>query len=129
MKPERNEINHYYKDNIPTFSFQTLSKEEMIAEKVAASIGRNRPRDHYDIYKIINAKIPINMEMVKTKCQDSNVEFNIIKMFNNAKKLKRRWNEDLIPLLDEEVSFQKVMKTLAGHFKLKEKKDKRKNKQ
>lgn len=127
-EPETHKITHFYPD-IPEFTFQTLSKEEMIAEKIAAAIGRNQPRDHYDIYKLIKAKMPINMGMVKRKCEDSNVEFNIIKMFNSAKKLKNRWNEDLVPLLSEEVSFKEVITTLAKHFGLKEEKDKTKNKQ
>ena len=127
MKPESHSINHFYKENIPDFSFNTLSKEEMIAEKVAAAIGRNKPRDHYDVYKIIKQNIPLDLELAKKKCKQSNNEFNIIKMFNNAKKLKRRWDEDLLPLLAEEVSFEEVMKTLAKHFKLKEEKEKQGN--
>ncbi len=129
INPENHEIRHFYKENIPSFSMQTLAKEEMIAEKIAASIGRNQPRDHYDIYKIIKSKIPINIEMVKRKCRDSNVEFSIIKMFNQAQKLKNRWNEDLVPLLSEEVSFKEVITALARHFRLKEEKDKKKNNQ
>ena len=99
------------------------TKEEMIAEKMAAAIGRNKPRDHYDLYKIIKKGIPINLELVKKKCNSSGVEFNIIKMFNQAKKLKKRWDEDLIPLLSEEITFNEVMKTLAKEFKLKKEKE------
>ena len=126
-KPENHKIMHFYKDNIPDFSFPMLSKEEMISEKVAAAIGRNRPRDHFDIYMILKAKIPISMGLVEEKCRQSKVEFNIIKMFNSASKLKHRWDNDLLPLLAEEITFEEVMKTLAKHFKLKEEKDKRKN--
>lgn len=125
MNPEKHKITHFYKDKIPEFSFNTLSKEEMIAEKVAAAIGRNQPRDHYDIYRIIKEKIPINLGLVKKKCALANIEFNIVKMFNKAKTLKNRWDEDLTPLLAEKVSFQEVIKTLAGYFKLKEEKKKR----
>ncbi|MBI2559156.1 nucleotidyl transferase AbiEii/AbiGii toxin family protein [Candidatus Woesearchaeota archaeon] len=127
MKPEKHAMRHFYKNHIPEFSLSTLAKEEMVAEKVAAAIGRNQPRDHYDIYRILREKIPINVEMVKEKCKQSNVEFDIAKIFNKAKKLKNRWNEDLLPLLSEEVSFQEVITTLAKHFKLKEEKDKRRN--
>ena len=122
MKPGNHQIKHFYKDSIPNFSLNVLAKEELIAEKIAAAIARNQPRDHYDIYKIIKEKMPINIEMVREKCKQSNVEFNIIKMFNKAKKLKKRWDEDLLPLLSEEVSFQEVMTTLAKYFRLKEEK-------
>ncbi len=96
----------------------------MIAEKVAATVGRNRPRDHYDAYTIIKAGIPINLELVKEKCRQSGVEFNVLRMFSKADKLKARW--DMIPLLAEEVPFVDVMRALAGYFKLKEAKEAKK---
>ncbi|MBU1199629.1 MAG: nucleotidyl transferase AbiEii/AbiGii toxin family protein [Nanoarchaeota archaeon] len=117
-KPEMLKMKHLY-PNIPDFSFSCLSKEEMIAEKIAAAIGRNKPRDHYDIYRIIKAKLPINIELVKKKCRQSGYEFDIVRMFNKAKTLHNRWNEDMIPLMAEEVEFKDVMKTLAEYFNLK----------
>ena len=124
MKTEKHPIKHFYKSSIPEFSFPTLAKKEMVAEKVRAAISRNKPRDHYDIYMIIQKKIPIDMKMVKKKCEQGNVEFNIISMFNKANTLHKRWNEDMIALLAKEIPFEQVMKTLAQHFKLKEEKDK-----
>ena len=96
----------------------------MIAEKVAAAIGRNKPRDHYDIYQIIKHKIPIKMDLVKKKCEQSGNDPSIIKMFNNANKLYNKWNEDMLPLLVKEISFHEVMQTLAKYFKLKIEKNK-----
>lgn len=127
-KPERHELLHFYGGFIQRFFVNTISKEEMVAEKMAATIGRNKPRDHYDLYKIVQAKIPINLEIVAKKCRESGDEFSIINMFNNGKKLKKRWDDDMIALLAEEVPFEEVMKTLAKHFKLKDEKDKLKNK-
>src|SRR3989344_1597744 len=34
QKPEKHELRHFYKEYIPPFSIKTLSKEEMIAEKM-----------------------------------------------------------------------------------------------
>ena len=122
------EINHFYSPFIPDFSIKTLAKEELIAEKVAATIGRNKPRDHYDIYQIIHAGMPINIELVKKKCAESGDEFYIIKMFNKAKTLKNRWDKDMISLISEEITFQEIIKFLSKHFKLKEEKEKQKKK-
>jgi predicted nucleotidyltransferase component of viral defense system len=121
--PETHIITHFYPD-IPEFSVPTLSQKEMIAEKVAAAIGRNKPRDHYDIYLIITKHLPIDMNLVEQKCKQSDDEFSIIKIFNNAKKLKNRWDEDMIPLLPKPESFANVMQTLAKHFNLKTEKEK-----
>ena len=124
LNPEVHKVPHFYKGFIPEFSFKTVAKEEMIAEKIMAASGRNKPRDHYDIFQIIKLKLPINMDIIKKKAKAANEEFSVIKMFNKAKKLKRRWDDDLVPLITEEVTFQEIMKTLSRHFNLEEEKEK-----
>jgi uncharacterized protein len=118
IKSEKLNINHYY-ENIPEFSVVCLSVSEMIAEKMAATIGRNKPRDHYDLYQIIKLKFQIDLKLVEKKCKQSGVELDIVKMFDKGQKLHKRWNEDLAPLLISDISFKEVMTTLAKHFKLK----------
>lgn len=124
QKAERREIHHFYKGYIPSFSMNTLRQEELIAEKMAATIGRNKPWDHFDLYKIIQQNILIDLDMVKKKCKASGDEFNIIKMLNRAKKLHSRWDDDLVSLIRDKVTFQEVMSTLAKYFKLKGEKEK-----
>ena len=128
LPSEVHELKHFYYPFIPKFSVKTLAKEELIAEKVAASIGRNKPRDHFDVYKIIKAGIPINLDIVKKKCISSGNEFSIIKMFNQAKKLKNRWDKDMLSLISEDISFQEIIKFLSKYFKLKEEKASQKSK-
>jgi len=128
LPSEEHEINHFYYPFIPKFFVKTVAKEELICEKVAATIGRNKPRDHYDVYMIIKRDIPINMELVKEKCHESEDDFSIIKMFNKAKMLKNRWDKDMVSLIAEPISFQEVIKFLSKHFKLKEEKEKIKKK-
>ncbi|PIN70629.1 hypothetical protein COV93_00720 [Candidatus Woesearchaeota archaeon CG11_big_fil_rev_8_21_14_0_20_43_8] len=67
------------------------------------------------------------MKMVAKKCLKSGNDPDITKMFNRAKKLHKRWNEDLFPLIKDDVTFQEVMQTLAKRFDLKEEKDKKKD--
>ncbi len=128
LPSEVHELKHFYSPFIPKFSVKILAKEELIAEKVAASIGRNKPRDHFDVYKIIKAGIPINLDVVKKKCISSGNEFSIIKMFNQAKKLKNKWDKDMVSLISEDISFQEIIKFLSKYFKLKEEKASQKSK-
>lgn len=125
-KPERHEIPHFYTEAIPSFSCATLSRDEMIAEKMRAAIMRNKPRDHFDLYRIIKEGLPIDLRLVREKCVQAKIQFDIIRMFNRAKTLKNRWDVDLLPLLAEEVPFREVMAVLARHFKLKEEKERQK---
>lgn len=126
MKPKKLKIKHFY-PNIPNFEFSCLAEKELIAEKVSAAIGRNKPRDHYDIYQIIKHKKKFDMKIVKKKCELSGVDSSITKMFNNANKLYNRWEPDVFPLLKEDVPFKEVIQTLAKHFKLTKEKSKKKN--
>lgn len=124
LKPETHKVSHFYIGHIPTFSVNTLNIRELIAEKMTATIGRNKPRDHFDLYKIISNNIPIDLELVKKKCKSSGYDFNIIRMFNKANTLKNRWDKDISPLLAEEITFQEVMKILSKYFKYAEEKKK-----
>lgn len=128
LRPQRQEVPHFYHGHIPKFSVSTLALKEIVAEKVAAAIGRNQPRDHFDIYQIIRHKLPIDMKLVRRKCEASGDEFSVIRMFNRAKKLKNRWDTDLVPLARDVVSFETVMKTLAKQFRLAEEKERLKRK-
>lgn len=65
--PEKHEIRHFYGINIPLFFLNTLSRDELVAEKMAAAIGRNKPRDHFDLYQILKHGFPINLGLVKQK--------------------------------------------------------------
>ncbi len=128
LKPELYNVPHFYQENIPDFSVTTLNVRELVAEKMAAAIGRNNPRDHFDLYKIISSKLPIDLELVKKKCKSSGYEFDITRMFHRANRLKNRWDKDIAPLVAEEISFQDLMKTLSKYFKYAEEKNRKKNK-
>ncbi len=113
--PAMLEIRHFY-SNIPSFTFPCLSIEEMIAEKVAAAIGRNKPRDIYDVYKIIKQNHTINMDLVRMKCISSGTDPDIRGIFKNSKILYKRWESDILPLVRDEISFLEVIKVLKDYF-------------
>jgi len=124
---EEHIVTHFYGESVPSFTIKTLSQKEMMAEKVAAAIGRNKPRDHFDIYQVIKRGFPIDLALVAKKCEQSDDVFDIIKMFNKAKRLKNRWDIDMHNLISEPITFQEVMRTLAEYFDLKSAKEAAKN--
>ncbi len=129
MEPSvRKAIGHFYEKNVPKFSINLLGDKELIAEKMAAGIARNKPRDHYDIYQLIKTGHKIDQILAEKKCKSAGVEFSIVKLFSNANTLKNRWDTDMVPLLSRETDFPTMMRYLAKHFKLKEEKQKLKKK-
>lgn len=121
LKPEEKEVKHFYSSHIPKFSVQTLNFKEMIAEKVSATVVRNAARDYYDLYNIINKKIPINLKLVKQKLKEHNQKFDVSKIFKQGSKLYNRWQTDLLPLTSTKPDYKTVISTIAKYFNYKEK--------
>ncbi len=124
LKPQKLEIKHFYSKFMPSFSINCLNKKEMIAEKMTAAITRNKPRDHFDLFELIQKKFEIDLKLVEKKCLQQGKKLSIPKIFHNANKLKNQWNQDLLPLTSKQPSFETTMKTLAKHFNLKKHKKK-----
>jgi len=122
LKPEEKSVKHFYYGKIPKFSIQTLNFKELIAEKVAATFGRNAPRDYYDLYNIITKKIPVNIKLVKQKLKEHNQKFDINKIFKPGSKVYSRWETDLLPLTKTKPEYKKVIKTISKYFKYKQNK-------
>ena len=62
------------------FDILTFQLEELIAEKIRATIQRNKPRDYLDIYYILNEKtldLKKTMEIAKKKVEATGDKFDI----------------------------------------------------
>ena len=125
LKPEIKDFKHFYPEFIPKFTVATLNSKELIAEKICALIQRYAPRDYYDVYNIINEKLPIDIKLIKKKFKASNEEYSVERIFKRGSKIYSKWESDLLPLTRTKPSFQEVISVLAKYFKYKEKKPKK----
>ncbi len=121
LEPEICAIPNYYAMHVDV---HILNRKELIAEKVCALMNRNRPRDYFDVYQIIQHHIPIDLALVEKKAIAAKQDFSVIKIFQNAKKVYKRWNRDLMPLTDTHIPFETVMRVLKDYFNYMEKKRK-----
>ena len=118
LKPEKKQVKHFYKE-IPEFSITMLNQKELVAEKIAALVGRNQPRDYFDAYTIIQKKLKIDMPLVKKKMNASGKQFSVNSIFKNANKIYSNW-EDASSLTNKPVSYKTAITTIAKYFKYKE---------
>jgi predicted nucleotidyltransferase component of viral defense system len=128
LPPKKTKIPHFYKDFIPEFEVSCLQPEELVAEKIMAVCNRYRPRDYFDLYYIVKKRIPLDIEFLKKKFNLSGLEFSVLDIFKNNNKIFNQWNDDLFMLMKEKLDFKEVMTYLSNHFKLKEEKEKLKDK-
>lgn len=126
LKPEKKKVPHFYKE-IPEFEINTLNIKEIAAEKISALIGRKQPRDYFDAYSIIQAKLKIDMPLIRKKLKSSGKQLLIERIFKNSNKIYHNWEEEIGTLTNKPISYKTAIFTIAKYFKYKEKKQKAKN--
>ncbi|VVB60273.1 Nucleotidyl transferase AbiEii toxin, Type IV TA system [uncultured archaeon] len=119
LSPEMREVRHFY-DEIPKFGILTLNAKELMTEKVRALVMRNQPRDYFDVYALLSMGYKIDIELVKKKLKEANQEFEVERIFRNAKKIYSQWNDELSQLTNEQAEYITVIKRLQKEFKYKE---------
>jgi predicted nucleotidyltransferase component of viral defense system len=121
LKPQKYAIPHFY-DEIPVFEVSTLNKKELIAEKVRTLFQRKKARDYFDLYSIIQEKIPIDLPLVRKKLKDVNQKFVVGQIFKNANKVYRSWEPEISALTNNPIEYKTMILAIAKHFKYREKK-------
>lgn len=119
LKPQKYKIPHFY-DEISEFEVSTLNKKELIAEKVRTLFQRKKARDYFDLYSIIQEKIPVDLTLVKKKLKDINKKFEVGQIFKNANKVYRSWEPEISALTNKPIEYKTAITTIAKHFKYKQ---------
>lgn len=107
---------YFYED----FEVLTFEFEELIAEKIRALIQRNKPRDYFDIYYILNEKnIKLNsiIKLAKQKLKNVDDHYDANKIFDNLDAVEKSWEKDLKELILDMPDFNKVIEKLRKYFK------------
>ncbi|MDO8538298.1 MAG: nucleotidyl transferase AbiEii/AbiGii toxin family protein [archaeon] len=124
LEPEKKQVKHFYKE-LPDFSITMLNQKELVAEKIRALFQRNQPRDYFDAYQIISSKQKIDEKLVRQKLKEIGLNYDIDKIFKNAKKIYSKWEQET-SLTNKPITYKTAITTIAKHFKYKEKKKKTK---
>lgn len=128
LKPQKYAIPHFYAE-IPAFEVTALNKKELVAEKLRTLFQRKKARDYFDLYSIINEKVPVDLKLVKKKLKDINKKFEIEQIFRNTNKVYSNWDAEISSLTNEPAEYKTAISTIAKHFKYKEQKAAAKNRQ
>ncbi len=99
--------------DIPPVEMVILSPEEMLANKIAAIYGRNKPRDVHDAYLLLKLGTEINTALIKKKVP----KFSMKTLEKKIAEKKTEWKslEPLmvakLPSFEEELAF--ILKQLS----------------
>lgn len=77
--------------DVNSFDLQVLSEREILAEKIRAIRTRDKPRDLYDIYHLLNKGVEIEDKLIQRKLDYYNLEHSKEATVEQAKQLRKSW--------------------------------------
>ncbi len=93
------EINPNYKDVLP-YVIRVMDQNEIAAEKVRAILTRDKVRDLYDLFKLIESGAELESEIIEKKLEFYDMTLDISYLVVRCKELAVRWDKDLRSLME-----------------------------
>ncbi|TET91673.1 MAG: nucleotidyl transferase AbiEii/AbiGii toxin family protein [Methanomassiliicoccales archaeon] len=115
LSPRRTEINPPYHDILP-YTLVVMDLEEIAAEKVRTIYTRDRPRDVYDLYRLIEGGTQMRKELANVKLEYYDMKFNKKEFLKRCEHISRRWQGELGSLLEVVPAKREVLKAIEKAF-------------
>ena len=94
LQPETFSLKSIYQE-IPISNILCMKREEIFAEKIRALITRNKARDLFDLYFLLNEEVHCNKKLIEEKMEYYNKKFEIKKLISEIKKFDKIWEKEL----------------------------------
>lgn len=99
-------------NEIPSFQVSVMNIEEIFAEKIRAILTRDKARDIYDLYFLLNQNISQDKNLVNKKLEFNKLVFSKDKIIEKIEKTKRYWDAEMKPLLNNFIEFEEVLENI-----------------
>ena len=111
IDPKGENIVSLYKE-IPNFMVFAMHEKEILAEKVRAIFSRQKPRDVYDIWFLLEKNVNFDIELINKKLALYKFKFNMNEFKSRIEKVKGFWQTDLKNLITRELEFEKAKREI-----------------
>ncbi len=106
-------ITPVYQD-LPAYSVAVMDGSEIMAEKIRAILTRNRARDVYDLWFLIQKQKRTTIQLVNEKLKYYNMVFSD-EQLENALLLKEKiWTHEMSQLISLEIDFEGIMQSICS---------------
>lgn len=102
---------------IPSFNLQIMDISEIFAEKTRAIMTRNKARDVYDLWFLIQKVNSIDLDLINNKLSYYNMKFSLGGFEKSIKEKKRTWTKDLKPLIPNIPDFSQLEEEILEFFR------------
>ena len=103
-------------EEIPSFDVYVMSREEILAEKVRTILTRNKSRDVYDLYFLVESGLKPNKNLINKKLEYYKIEFNEKEFVKAIKNKKEIWKSELSGLIKNVPNFNIVLNKILERF-------------
>ncbi len=115
-EPEQRKIFPQYPD-MPAFDVFVMPLNEIFAEKVRALLTRNKARDVYDVWFLLNMGAKLNVTEVNKKLKKYGMSFSRRDFMAKLDEKEKSWKPDLAGLIIGELpEFKSVKKSILGRI-------------
>jgi len=119
LEPVKKQIISLYSE-INNFEVFAMQDKEILSEKVRAILTREKPRDVYDLWFLLNIGTGIDFHLINEKLKLYNKSFDFDDFFNAISRKRNLWDLDLKNLIINDLpDFNNVYKEILSRFKLK----------
>lgn len=98
IEPVNSVYSPIYKD-IPSFSLIVMDEKEISAEKVRAIITRNKARDVYDLWFLLEKGIKADKSLIEKKLAYYGLKFSVSELEKSIAAKAKMWEKELAPLV------------------------------
>jgi len=116
MPPRNANYSSLYPD-IPTYTIQVMQEEEILAEKIRAIMTRDKPRDIYDLWFLLNKGVAVDTKLAEKKMKYYGEKWDL-RTFEKKLEIKEQtWKIELKALIDNVPELTAVKKTIKNKLK------------
>jgi hypothetical protein len=102
---------------IPSYTVRVMDGSEMLAEKVRAVMTRNKPRDAYDIWFLLNRGIGPDRKLIEAKLRLYDQRYSAEHFLERVERMRGAWRTDLRGLVIGELAdFNTVSRRISETF-------------
>lgn len=116
VEPVNSRYSPIYKE-VPPFSMLIMDEKEILAEKVRAILSRDKARDVYDLWFLIQKEVKADAQLINKKLDYYNMKFSVKELKKAIEAKKGFWEKELEPLVFGELpSFGECRKRILEAF-------------
>lgn len=121
LKPFSEEIDPPYKDVLP-YVTRIMDKDEILGEKVRAILTRDKVRDLYDMYRLIENGATFQKGLIDKKLEYYDMELDPSELVERCRELGGRWDDKLESLMRSVPPKDKAVETVISEVEKMKKK-------